>query len=123
MATYIMLTKIAPGALRHPITVEELSRAVAERVQQECRGVKWLANYAVLGPYDYVDIFEAPGEDEATKVALLVRSFGHATTEIWTATPWSRFVDIARGLEETGEEQRPTDGSEYFHIQLKGQTS
>jgi uncharacterized protein with GYD domain len=60
--------------------------------------VKWLANYAVLGPCDYLDIFEAPDNDAATKVALLVRSFGHATTETWVLTPWDRYEGMAKGL-------------------------
>jgi len=44
------------------------------------------------------DIFEAPDSETATKVALIVRSFGHATTETWIATPWDRFLPIAQGL-------------------------
>lgn len=98
MPTYAMLTRLSPEALARPESVVELNRQVADRIKQECPGVTWLANYAVLGPCDYLDIFEAPDIDSATKVALLVRSFGHASTETWMVTPWERFVDVARTL-------------------------
>jgi aspartyl-tRNA(Asn)/glutamyl-tRNA(Gln) amidotransferase subunit A len=68
--------------------------------------VKWLANYAVLGPYDYLDLFEAPDSDAATKLALLVHSFGHATTETWVATCRERFVDLAQVLDPLQREGR-----------------
>jgi uncharacterized protein with GYD domain len=98
MPTYAMLTRLSPEALARPASVVELNRQVAERLQRECPGITWLANYAVLGPYDYLDIFEAPDVDTATKVSLLVRSFGHATTETWVVTPWERFTEVATGL-------------------------
>ena len=98
MATYVMLTRLSPDALTRPESVTELNRQVEYRIRRECPAVKWLANYAVLGPCDYLDIFEAPDADAATKVALLVRSFGHATTETWVATQWDRFADLAKGL-------------------------
>jgi uncharacterized protein with GYD domain len=98
MATYVMLTKLSPGALARPGAVVELNRQVEERIKKECPTVKWAANYAVLGPCDYLDIFEAPDSETATKVALLVRSFGHATTETWVATAWERFAQLAGGL-------------------------
>ncbi len=98
MATYVMLTKLSPEALTRPDSVIELNRKVEDRIKKECPGVKWLANYSVLGPCDYLDIFEAPDSEAATKVSLLVRSFGHATTETWVATPWERFVELAKGL-------------------------
>jgi uncharacterized protein with GYD domain len=98
MAVYIMQTRLSPEALARPESVAELNKRVEDRIKQECPHVKWLANYAVLGPCDYLDIFEAPDTDTATKVALLVRSFGHATTETWMATPWDRFVELAKGL-------------------------
>ncbi|HJX09332.1 MAG TPA: GYD domain-containing protein [Candidatus Binatia bacterium] len=43
-------------------------------------------------------MFEAPDTDTATKVALLVRSFGHGTTETWVATQWDRFTGLATSL-------------------------
>jgi uncharacterized protein with GYD domain len=95
---YIMLTRLSPEALNRPGAVANLNKKVEERIRQECPGVKWLANYAVLGPCDYLDVFEAPDADTATRVALLVRSFGHATTETWVATPWDRFLTLAQGL-------------------------
>jgi len=98
MPTYAMLTRLSPEALARPQSVIDLNRQVEERIKQDCPGVRWLANYAVLGPCDYLDIFEAPDVDTAAKVSLLVRSFGHATTETWLITPWERFVDLAKGL-------------------------
>ena len=95
---YVMLTRLSPEALTRPGAVAILNKKVEERIRQECPGVKWLANYAVLGPCDYLDVFEAPDADTATRVALLVRSFGHATTETWLATPWERFLTLAQGL-------------------------
>ncbi len=98
MPTYVMLTRLSPEALSRPESVEELNRAVEDRIKRVCPQVKWLANYAVLGPCDYLDIFEAPDVDTATRVSLLVRSFGHATTETWLATQWDRFLELAKGL-------------------------
>lgn len=98
MASYALLTRLSPDALAKPSAVIELNKKLEERIKMECPGVKWVANYAVLGPYDYLDIFEAPDADVATKVVLLVRSFGHATTETWMVTPWERFADVAKEL-------------------------
>lgn len=98
MATYVMLTKLSPEALKRPGIVTKLNKQVEDRIRKECPGVKWTGNYAVLGPCDYLDIFEAPDPETAIKVALLVRSFGHASTETWVATPWERFVALAEGL-------------------------
>ena len=98
MVTFVMLTRLSPQALTRPESVAELNREVEDKIKEECSGVRWIANYAVLGPCDYLDIFEAPDSDTATKVALLVRSFGHATTETWVATQWDRFLNLAKDL-------------------------
>lgn len=98
MPTFAMLTRLSPEALTKPAAVTELNRNVEDRIKAECPGVKWLSNYSVLGPCDYLDLFEAPDNETATKVALIVRSFGHATTETWVATPWARFQEMARAI-------------------------
>ncbi len=94
MATYVLLTKLSPETVQAPRDLKKLESSVAERVRKECPDVRWVANYAILGPYDYLDIFEAPSEAEAAKVVMITRSFGHATTETWTALPWERFVAL-----------------------------
>jgi uncharacterized protein with GYD domain len=88
------LTRLTPESVKSPRDLERLERAVSERIRNECPEVKWIANYAVLGPYDYLDIFEAPDETTAAKVVMMIRSFGHATTETWTALPWERFKNL-----------------------------
>lgn len=95
MATYIMLTSLKTDVVKNPKDYLALNQIVGEKVKQQCPEVKWIANYSVFGPYDYVDVFEAPHNESAAKVALLVRSFGHSTTEIWPAVAWQKFENIA----------------------------
>ena len=97
--TFIMLTRPAHGALRSPEALEKLEQEVKARIDQEVGkgGVEWLANYAVLGPYDYLDIFRAPDVETAMKVATIVRTFGHAHTEVWGATEWRQFKERKLG--------------------------
>jgi uncharacterized protein with GYD domain len=97
MATYVTLTKLTPEAVKAPADLKKLERAVAERISKECPEAKWIASYAILGPYDYLDVFEAPDEASAAKVVMIIRSFGHGQTETWTALPWERFKMIIPG--------------------------
>ena len=98
MATFIMLTRLSHEALKSPSTLVELSHEVARRIRSDCAGVEWEASYVILGPADYLDIFTAPDIETATKVATIIRTFGHATTEIWAATEWDKFVQLVRSL-------------------------
>jgi uncharacterized protein with GYD domain len=93
-----MLTRLSPDALRSPKSLEELEKEVMDRIRSECPGVEWIHNFAILGPYDYLDIFQAPDVDMAFKVATLIRTYGHAQTEVWTATEWGKFKDMVRHL-------------------------
>lgn len=96
MAVYMLLTKLSPDAIKDPKTYEELGSRVTAMIHKDCPQVKWISSYTTLGPYDYVDIFEAPDSDSPTKVALIIWSMGHATTETWLATPYDRFIDMTR---------------------------
>ena len=94
MPHYVMLTRLTPAAVKTPADLKKLEAAVADRVRKDCPEVKWLNSYAILGPHDYLDIFEAPDEEAAVRVVMIVRSFGHAQTETWTAVPWDRFESL-----------------------------
>jgi uncharacterized protein with GYD domain len=102
MAMFALLTRLSPDAVPEPGQVEELGRQVERRIHEQCPEAKWITSYAVLGPCDYLDIFEAPDDQVAAKVALIVRSFGRSTTEMWTVQPYDRFVRMAHDLQERG---------------------
>ena len=91
MPTYVILSRLTPETIRTPNELRRLEKAVSDAVRRECPRVKWLANDAILGPHDYLDIFEAPDETVAAKAVVLIRSFGHVQTETSTALPWERF--------------------------------
>jgi uncharacterized protein with GYD domain len=96
MSTYVILTRVSPEAITTPQALDRLETEVKQHIEQECPSVKWVANYAIMGPYDYLDVFEAPDNDTAMKVSTIIRSFGHASTELWPATEWSQFKQIIK---------------------------
>lgn len=98
MPEFILLTRISPESIRSPKKLEELEKDVMKRIRSECADLQWIHNFAVLGPYDYLDIFQAPDNETAFKVAAIIRSFGHADTEIWAATEWAKFKEMIRTI-------------------------
>jgi uncharacterized protein with GYD domain len=98
MLTFVMLTRLSPGALRAPQSLEQLEQRVMERIRSECPQVTWVHNYAILGGCDYLDIFTAPDLTTALKVSTIVRTYGHAHTEVWTATDWKAYKELIRHL-------------------------
>lgn len=90
MATYILLTRVDPHAMaKH--TPLELERRVKAKVAERCPEVEWRHNYALLGPYDYLDVFEAPSAESAALVSQIVRRQANASTEVWSAVGWDDF--------------------------------
>jgi uncharacterized protein with GYD domain len=98
MDTFVMLTRVAPTAAPTPHQLELLEREAVSHIRRECPDVKWLANYAVLGHYNYVDIFEAPDVETATKVSTIVRSYGGADAEVMPATAWRDFKALLHSM-------------------------
>jgi uncharacterized protein with GYD domain len=98
MQLFIMATRLAAGALETPKTLELWEMASVGQIHSEKLEVNWISSHAILGPYDYIDMFEAPSIDIAMQVATLIRTFGHAYTEVWPATPWAHFRDLIREL-------------------------
>jgi len=96
MATFVLLSKLSPEATAQPGAFNRAAEEVKQKITTEHPAVKWLSSYCVFGPYDLLDIFEAPNEEVAAKVALMIRTVGKASTETWLATPWERFLDMVK---------------------------
>lgn len=92
MATYIILTRVSPEAFREPGAFRELAQDVSARIKSECPGVDWKDSYSTLGSYDVIDIVEADDPQEVQRAAMIIRGYGHSTTETMPATPWKQFL-------------------------------
>ncbi len=92
MATYVILSKLSPEALRDASQFRQVAETVSERIKAECPNVRWRDSYVLMGRFDVVDIVEADTPTEVEKAALIIRTHGHATTETMHATPWKEFL-------------------------------
>jgi uncharacterized protein with GYD domain len=100
MPTYILVTKLSPELMGQIKKRGEIGQQWREKVKENCPGVKFLSHYALLGKYDFLDIFEAKTEEEAAKVSLISTSNGALQAESWTAIPYSKFLDLVNSLKE-----------------------
>lgn len=78
MPIYVMLTTLTDEGRKtikvNPERIKEVNKEV------EAMGVKILAQYALLGPYDFVNILEAPDNETITRVAIELGSRGTVQT-------------------------------------------
>ena len=92
MTTYVILSRFSPEAFDNPKHFLELAEQVSKKIKQECPDVKWKDSYATLGRYDVIDIVEASDPKEIEKVAMIIRAYGHSTTETLIGTPRKEFL-------------------------------
>jgi len=85
MAYYVMLTKLTDEGRKtiksNPKRIQEVNKEV------EAMGVKILCQYFLLGPYDFVNILEAPDNKTMSKVALELGARGTVETMTMAAMP------------------------------------
>ncbi len=90
MGTYIMLSTLtesgAETLLKNPSRIREVNREI------EAMGVKVLQQYAVLGPYDFVNIVEAPDSDTVARVSVELGARGSVRIVTLTAIPIESFI-------------------------------
>lgn len=92
MNTYVILSRFSPEAFREPKDFKKLADAVSSTIKKECKGLTWKQSFATLGRFDVVDVVEANDAHEVEKAAMLIRAYGHSTTETLAATPWKDFL-------------------------------
>ena len=94
MPVYLMLTTITDQGRRtikeNPERIKEVNKEV------ELMGVKILCQYALLGPYDFVNIIEAPRDEVAAKLAINLSARGTVQTLTLSAMPVDEFIETLK---------------------------
>ncbi len=70
-----------------PERIKEVNKEI------EKMGVSVLAQYAVLGPYDFVNILDAPDNETITRVAVELGSRGTVKIQTLSAIPIENFEE------------------------------
>jgi len=90
MGLYVMLTTLTDEGRKtikeHPGRIKEVNKEV------EAMGVKILAQYALLGRYDFVNVLEAPSNETISKVAVELGSRGTLQTMTMAAMKVDDFI-------------------------------
>jgi uncharacterized protein with GYD domain len=92
MPTYVILSKLNESAFRDPEDLAKCARTVADKIESDCPNVTWKDSYATTGRFDVVDIVDAPDVASIERAAMIIRAYGHASTETMLATPWKQFI-------------------------------
>jgi uncharacterized protein with GYD domain len=92
MATYVILSRFSPEAFRDPKDFKKLAATVSEKIKKECRGIEWKHSFATLGRFDVVDIVETDDPQQIERAGMIIRAYGHSTTETLVGTPWKEFL-------------------------------
>ena len=94
MATYVMISRFSPEAFNDPKDFKKLANEVADKLKSECPDIIWKESFVTMGRFDVVDIIESNNQEQVKKAAMIIRGYGHATTETMVATPWKEFLDM-----------------------------
>lgn len=92
MALFIMLTNLTDGGMATLRDKPERIKEVNDEVTQKF-GVKILTQYMVMGPYDFVNLVEAPDNDTMVKMAIELGSRGTIRTMTMPAIEIDKIIE------------------------------
>ncbi len=74
----------------------------------------WKDSYVLFGRFDVLDVFEAPNETEAQKVAMIIRRYAKSNTETMQAVPWKESWPTCKAFATSVPETEVLSGSSYW---------
>ncbi len=98
VAIFMMLSRFSPHSVGDIKSLARLDTQLDRQLRAEHPRVKRLASYALLGDYDFLNIFEAPDATTAAQVALLLQAMGMGTTQTLTAIPFHEFRELVEDI-------------------------
>ena len=96
MQTFILLTKLTPELTQRLKDRSAIGGSWLELVKEKCPEIKFVAHYALLGQYDFLDIYEAPDIESAAKVSMISRANGAMRAESLPAIPYKDFLELVK---------------------------
>jgi len=99
MPVFVLMTRVAPETLHDAKARRAMGKEWLKKVKAACPEVKWLCHYALLGQYDFMDMYEAPDMETAHKVSLISRAEGAVIAESWPALPYDRFLKLLESVQ------------------------
>lgn len=92
LPTFILLSTLSPHGAGTLKANPERLREVNTEIEQ--MGAKVLQQYACLGPYDFVNIVDAPDEKVIARVSVELASRGTAHFQTLPAIPVDEFISL-----------------------------
>jgi uncharacterized protein with GYD domain len=99
MPTFVLMTRLAPDAEKDASGRRARGKLWLQHIKERCPEVRWIAHYALLGPYDFMDIYEAPDGETAARVSLISRAEGALAAESWQAIQWDRYLKLLEDVQ------------------------
>lgn len=90
MPTYILLSQLNPGGLETLKDRPERLKEVNSEIER--MGAKVVGQYACLGPYDFVNILEAPDDKTIAKISVTMGARGTVRIQTLPAIPIDEFI-------------------------------
>ena len=96
MPTYILLSTLTPDGRKtikeRPERIKEVNREI------EAFGAKVVSQFLVLGPYDFVNVVEAPDNEAIVKVSMELGSRGTVKIISMPAIPVDNVVSATKNM-------------------------
>ncbi len=103
MPTYIMLSTLSEAGRKvlreRPGWIRKVNREV------ERMGAKVRAQYAVLGPYDFVTVIEAPDNETVSRVSIELGARGSVQIMTLAAMALDTFIDSLERARRPGKKR------------------
>lgn len=94
MPTYVMLTTLTDEGRKtikkNPERIQDVNKEV------EAMGIQIVSQLSLLGPYDFINILEAPNNEAIVKLAVELGSRGTLQTLTMAAMPIEKLIETLK---------------------------
>ena len=95
MATYITLIRWTDQGRTNAASLPERVEQVNKRLKEH--GAKEIGNWVTMGQYDQIAVTDAPDDETAAKLALIIAGRGNAVTETLRAFSMDEVKNLISG--------------------------